>query len=259
MSTTWMKTIGAGAALALGVASSASAATLDLTSVASSGTINGAIFTTPDVIVSGTGLIDSFVRIQGNGTESGYNTDGTPEFDTKAGTFTHSIQLSDLQTNIVNVGGIDYYEFVLDINQTAPGSLLSLHELEIYIADVGDIDDYAGVLTSETLVYDLDGAPDGDSTIELDYNNFPGSGRLDMYALIPTSLFGNDLDQFVYLYSAFGIPNPSNDGFEEWARKEVGTFTPPPGPVPLPAAAWMGLSLLGGMGVAKKIRRSRLA
>ena len=38
-------------------------------------------------------IFDPFVRIQGSPTEKGYNTNGSPQFDTKVGTWTHAIKV----------------------------------------------------------------------------------------------------------------------------------------------------------------------
>src|SRR4030095_4199028 len=88
----------------------------------------------PQVGTVGTGNIDSFVRIQHNESEQGYNTSGSPlPYDEKSGTFTHDIQLSDLfvfQTPGNGIPGGDYYRFLLDINQkkTEP-AFLSLDQI----------------------------------------------------------------------------------------------------------------------------------
>jgi len=206
----------------------AQATILDLTTLGYPGEINGAIFSSPSSIVSGTGLIDSFVRIQHNGTEQGYNVDVDKlrdfEYDEKYGTWTHSLQLSEIQDNICDVSGTSYYEFVLDINEnnTDTGGLLSMHELEIYLHDTGNVLGHSAGGWG-TPIYDLDAGED--SVVELDYTNFAGSGRLDMIALIPTVLFGANLNNYVYLYSAFGSLQESNAGFEEWAHKLEGSFT----------------------------------
>src|SRR5205085_10008458 len=62
----------------------AHAGVLDLTTPNASGTINGGYFQQTDYQPTGTGKIDSFVRIQAKGIEQGYNTDYRPlQFDEK--------------------------------------------------------------------------------------------------------------------------------------------------------------------------------
>src|SRR5439155_18422253 len=101
-----------------------------------SGTINGALFETNQVQPTGSGVIHSFVRISSNNAvEQGYNTDGRPlQFDENSSpTFTRSQAKADLQ--IVSKNGVDYYAFLLYINQQDSNPLLSLSELVIYIGD----------------------------------------------------------------------------------------------------------------------------
>ena len=159
---------------------------VDLTSAGAMGMVNGAIFEQFTEGSSGTGLLDSFVRIQANGTEQGYNTDGAVEFDTKVGAFTHSEQLANIPTVVAN--GITYREFALDINQGNP-TLLSLDQLKFYVDASPSLTGYPGSFPAP--VYDLDQG--GDSYIKLDQSvSGSGSGLLDMLALIPSSVFGND-------------------------------------------------------------------
>src|SRR5690349_8970398 len=105
---------------------------LDLTFAGANGSINGSFFQQVNPQSTGTGVIDSFVRIQNNGTEQGFNTDGTPQFDTKSGVFTHSLLKTDLQAFNLNtstgVGTADpsgaYFRFLLDLNQLGANPLL---------------------------------------------------------------------------------------------------------------------------------------
>ena len=219
---------------------------LDLTSLGADGFINGAYFLQIDHSSTGTGVIDSFVRLQANGTERGYNTDGTREYDEKGGGFTRSLLLGEVP--IVNIGGIDYREFLLDINQdkSANPSLLSLDTIKIYLSPTGSptVPAYPGGLG--TLIYDMDGP--FDQWIKLDYALNSGSGAGDMFAYIPDSLFIGPY-QNVILYSEFGGQGgiyETNAGFEEWAVQKAT-------PIPTPTAVLLGMLGLSVMGV--KLRK----
>src|SRR4051812_34276852 len=83
---------------------------VDLTTT-TSGTINGALFQRASLQTSGTGAIESFLRLQASGTEQGYNTSGRPvAFDELTDpNFTRNLTLGQVPT--LNVGGTNYYEF----------------------------------------------------------------------------------------------------------------------------------------------------
>ncbi len=202
-------------------------------------TINNALFRNCNQASTGTGVIDSFLRIQHNGTEQGYNTDGDLQYNEKTG-FTHSLQLSAVP--IVNIGGTDYREFLLDINQENNHPLLSLDALQIYQADVGNRTGPIGGFGTPR--YSLG----SDNWILLDYSLNDGSGSGDLFAYIPNSVFGSG--EFVYLYSKFGAHSPytANDRFEEWAVR-----TPDNTVVPVPAGLILGL--LGLTAAGWKLRK----
>jgi PEP-CTERM motif len=200
----------------------------------------------------GTGVIDSFVRIDSNtGSEQGYNTDANGVMDNKAGIFTHSLTLSELDS-ATKPG---FYTFLLDINQTKADPLLSLDDLKLFYAPTGNLADQtlAGLQGDATQVYDFQSAttcgavtgqalctsPGGaHNEILLNYafNNGSGNG-FDMFFFVPTSVFaGAPANSFVYLYSAFGGVGgdfAANDGFEEWARISA------TGQVPEPSSLWI--------------------
>jgi hypothetical protein len=235
------KLVALAGACVLATAASASAVIVDLTTTGSSGTANGALFQQIDPQSTGTGVIDPFLRLQGTGSEDGLNTGLSDVLgDTKTGAWTHELLLSDVP--IVTIGGVQYYQFLLDINQTSANPLLSLHELEIWtksgtLAEANSYDDLAA--GGATKKYDLDGA--GDSTIELNYGLNPGSGAGDMFAYIPVAVLGTG-SLNVYLYCEFGVPNASNDGFEEWAvLKAAGT---PGVPDASTSVALLGMGLI---------------
>ncbi|SHH03396.1 hypothetical protein, partial [Cognatishimia maritima] len=206
--------------------------------------INGALFLTQSPETSaGTGLIQAFVRVQADGDEDGFNTDDRPlqNDENSSPSFTKSLTLD--QVPIIEIDGVEYYEFRLDINQKNSDPLLSLDELQVYVSPD---DDYGTTLTelqSEAdLVYDMDGL--GDTSVLLDYSLQAGSGKSDMFFYVPVSNFEAELGEnydasstYVVLYSEFGTTGElvdtdsdgvgpdedlsgnyaTNDGFEEWS------------------------------------------
>jgi hypothetical protein len=239
-----------------GAAGLASADIIDLTSgVGSSGSVNGALFQFGNDN-GGTGLINPFVRLQANGTEEGYNTSasGVP-FDEKPGSWTHDVMLN--QIPIITIEGVDYFEFLLDINESSGGGnqFLSLDAIQIYTSAIGS-QNTTNVASLGVLRYNLDAGTD--SHIRLNANNTSGSGQADMTAYIPISIFaGAGATDFVYFYSFFGGLGTisgqrwtSSGGFEEWAVEinENSRFIPTPGTLAL-----LGLGLI----IARSNRRRR--
>lgn len=247
-------------ALGLCFVPAARADIVNLTTPGSSGSLNGAIYSTAAPHAAGTGFIDSFLRVRRNGTESGYNTSVPSQLfgrDEVAGNFTHDITLG--QVGKVTSGGAEYYQFFLDINEPSGGQgpLLSLDDVRIYTSATAHADYKMTLSELGTLRYSMDMG--GDNRVELDYDLNPqlqgpggGSGTGDMVMLVPTALFaGAGSSTFVYLYSRFGVHNHSGDGFEEW-------WTLTPTLIPLPASAWLGLcGLVGVAGFGVLRRRSQ--
>lgn len=211
--------------------------TLDLTQV-DFGMIGDAYFMRAYSQSTGTGVIDPFVRLSTNQPISeGYNTGARPlEFDeNNSPNFTRNLSLSEVP--VLDIGGIAYREFFLDINQkgTLTDRMLSLDQIEIYLAGDPYITGYPANLG--TLIYELDTAT-ADNWIKLNARLNHGSGSGDMLAYIPDSLFvGGD---YVYFYSSFGENCPNNAGFEEWAVRKGD---------PLPAVPAPGAVVLGSLGI----------
>ena len=258
-----LRSFGLTLAIVFAGASAAAANTLQLFTFGSSGTINGALFQEGHAQPAGSGYIDPFIRIQApNGNqhyESGFNTDypGRPLDDVDAGNtkFNHVFQVKDLQT--ATIGGVDYFQFALDFNEPIAGnkSKISLQDFRLFLS---------GSPTNSTLatlgakIYDLDVGPQGNSRIDGQADIAPGSGKFNMIANIPKSLFTGSTDQYVYLYTYFGEQGTGDKGygceggFEEWTFNKATSTPPVPGSgLPLPGAASGGLLLLAGLGMAR--------
>jgi hypothetical protein len=252
------------ALLALGLVSTATAGTIDLTKAGAVSTAStGVIFAETDIQPTGTGVIDPFLRLQNTPTEIGVNTSldtpNQPIMDDKPGLWTHDLAIGSLGT--VTRGGTTYYKFLLDINQTTPGQLLNLNTIQLYVfssafTTVGSLGaqfNFSGKTgasggTPKSTGLALDALGAGNSVL-LNYSLNHGSGSGDMFMYVPTSALPSS--GFLYLYNANGVPNGSNDGFEEWAS-QLG-----PGVVPVPDASTtlmlLGMAFVGVEGLRRKL------
>jgi hypothetical protein len=232
-----------------------------------SATVNGAVFTVSNAQSAGTGLIDSFLRIQNDGTEKGYNTgtprnsfpSGFPDFNQKKGNFTYDIQLGTVPKTTDG----NYRRILLDINE--PGGSQATLDLERLLVFVGGgpnafingdesqlVDD--GPLGS--LVFDLDS--NGDQTVRFT-DVFAGSGQFDAAIDIPESLFtGKNASEVFRIFAQF---SNAEGGFEEFAVKGTGGGAGPGGsggPIdppsfqadPVPEPTTLALFGLGTLGLA---------
>jgi hypothetical protein len=196
---------------------------LDLTTAGAQQAVNGVIFQQGDVQPSGSGVIDSFVRIHalgGGGQEQGYNTSARPlQFNENSSpTFTRNLQLS--QVPLVTIGTTNYRVFLLDVNQKSSAPLVSLDQLQIFLGTSGNATGYASrQLTGAKLIFDLNPNDGTDGNyVELDARLSHGSGSSDMNLCLPDSLFaGTSGDPYVYLFSRFGDHFGTHGGYEEWA------------------------------------------
>jgi hypothetical protein len=203
---------------------------IDLTFDNAFGILNGAVFMTGLDQAAGTGAFNSFVQIQHGGTEQGYNTDASAQYDEKSShNHNHSILLADVPIVVGDgsngtVDGIAYREFLLDLNEpngnTKP--FLSLDALQIWQEEAGNLTNFtpgAGFAGAHTnfLAYNLDAG--GNHWVALNDGLSHGSGQSDVRILIPDSFFINDAShRYVTLYSQLGAQNgwESDGGFEEW-------------------------------------------
>ena len=232
-------------------AAPAGAATIDLTLANATATINGAIYTNTNTGSTGTGVIQSFVRVQDNGVADGYNATVRPVMPdvNTSPSFTHDLLLSAVGE--VVRGGLTYYEFLLDINQTSANPLLSLDQLQIYtrataLTSADELSDLTGA--GSTLRYNMDAGTDNE--VLLNYNLNSGSGSGDLFLYVLKSAFGSEAE-YVYLYSMFGNKGGAyaeNDGFEEWAVRDSQATTVPDGG----ATAMLLGSVMVGIGMLRR-------
>jgi hypothetical protein len=210
-------------------------AVVDLTTAGASFNYGDAMFAQTNTQPTGTGVIQSFLRLQGHGSgntvEQGYNTNARPtQFDEKTDhNFTRAIKLSDVPT--VTIQGTVYRQFLLDINEPASASLVSLDKLQLFAGDVPNLTGYdttAGTFPGMSPVYDM-AVNDNVAYVKIDASLSHGSGSGDVYFYVADSVFstaGVGPASYITLYSRFGDTISSSGGFEEWAvRKNLSSGT----------------------------------
>ncbi|MHB1485702.1 MAG: MSCRAMM family protein, partial [Saccharofermentanales bacterium] len=180
---------------------------------------------------TGTGVFDSFLRVQNDGSEKGYNTDASPEFDAKSGKWTRALALDEVPKMAFNstvtppgitIGTYSGREFVLDINESGSDPNLWLENFQVWMTDDPELSGYDPLTGSfpagdATMVWDL-----GANRIHLDYAVNTGSGGGDYRVIIPESFFQAALtatgltasEAFIVVYTNH---TDSDSGFEEWA------------------------------------------
>ena len=196
--------------------------------------INGATWAfLPVGTPTGSGTFHAFFRVGASPSELGYNGDFRPhQFDEdNTANFNRSVLLTKVP--LVDVGGVLYREFQVDINESKATPYMSLDEFQVWVtnnqnltgyiegpaATVGDGSGYfpAG---SAQLVYNLDG--DGNHTLLLDYRVNTGSGKRDYKVLIPQADFEGKTGVYCTIFTRHGtatVPGydvTTDDGFEEW-------------------------------------------
>ncbi len=239
----------------------------------------GALWSVTDYQPTGSGVIDSFVRISKANTDvvDGMNTSARPlaNDENTSPTFTTDLLRSSIGTvSLPTLSTADaanvtetYYQFLLDINQTAADPLLSMSAVKICSSNTAGSASVADNCVG-TLQYNLDAS--ADNNVKLDYRLNNGSGSGDLFMYIPTSLFGTNANQnkYIYLWSQFGLPAPdgNNDGYEEWAiRRTAGSGPGTPTPfnlagTPEPASLiLLGSGLVAGSGYLRRSRKKAAA
>jgi len=159
----------------------------------------------------GTGVINSFLKVSvpqkdKTGIESGFNTQGVP--------------LSALAHSIVQVGGRSYYEFRLDLNESATNPQITLDKLQVYTSRSSRLQSLHGL----TPIIDLQNEGQGIVKLNAALGGGLGSGTGDLLFYLPTEAF-NPAKPFVYLKVRL---SGADAGFEEfsYSTPPIGLTTP---------------------------------
>ena len=232
---------------------------VDLTAGGSGGS-NGAFYEWTDFSATGSGVVNAFLRVQNHGSEQGYNHSlgHNVPWDTKPGIHTHDIQMQDLVVAMFN--DQEFYQFLLDVNESngQDNEYLQLTNVQIFTRDSAITSADESLDHLGTLRFNNDVGPDGDTTVNLNYNLNPGSGAGDMFLYVPISLFAGTMpSDFVYFYSQL---DNTDAGFEEWAmlQNDVagGGNGGPENPAPVPEPGSMMLLGTGLLLATRKLRRT---
>ena len=110
---------------------------------------------------SGTGNFGTFLQTHNTPSERGYNTDGTPQFDAKVGSWTHSIKVSQIpQRPCPDAAGTPppppppalnsetCFELFNDINDSNTAKYISLNTVQVFYTDNPALTGYANFSTS---------------------------------------------------------------------------------------------------------------
>lgn len=233
-------------ALCLGAGAVVPAHALDLTASNSNGFVNDGVFfqQTAGTGSGGTGNLSPFLRIQGgnqDSVEQGFNSDARPESFNEDNNAALNRDLLAAEIPIVNIGGIDYGEILLDLNEnnSSAGSLINLTALRIFQHSISDItngitgnDFNAFSGQSVTEIFTL-----GETVNLSDLES--GSGSIDYAINIPVSLFDLTNGEYVTFYAAF---DDFDGGFEEFAVATGDNLETIPTPAMLPALVGMGVA-----------------
>jgi uncharacterized repeat protein (TIGR01451 family) len=162
---------------------------------------------------SGTGIFDPFLTVQQTGSETGTNlfngsTYATGDAISSSDNRTSLLEISKIP--VVGVGGMQYLEIRLDLNEVGGGDSkaeIRLTDLKIYGSSNPTLSSFSGM----TPLYSLD--TEALNTTVYMWDDFKGSGRSDVVMLIPKSYFASN-PEYLFFQAAF---SGTDGGFEEFS------------------------------------------
>ncbi|OUL36209.1 hypothetical protein BV372_08355 [Nostoc sp. T09] len=168
--------------------------------------------------------IDTFLRLESlpeTSTKEGFNTDASlvKSRDREKQLLSHSLKLSDVP--IVNIGGTDYREFILTINEPDKTKAnpelpkIVLEKLQIFLGNAPNLTNYPTFDGHATKTFDLE----QNSVLLQDINS--EHGKHDYLVYISNSFFTEGkkaANKYVYLFSQF---TDAEGGVEEWAIRKL--------------------------------------
>lgn len=175
--------------------------------------------------------VNTFLQIEpssNSASKQGYNTDSfIVKLDTrKKSQISRSLKLSDVP--IVSIGGTEYREFILTINETnqtvktnanQETAKIVLEKLQVFLGNSPDLTNYPIFKGRATKMFDLE-----PNTVVLEDINWDQEiGTHDYFVYINNSFFADNQKgekdrQYVYLFSKF---SNASGGVESWSVRKL--------------------------------------
>ena len=163
---------------------------------------------------SGTGIFDPFLTLQRSDSQSGTNLFNGSNYATGDAISSSDNRTSLLEISkipVVGLGGMQYLEIRLDLNEVGGGSgpkaEVRLTDLKIYGSNDPTLSSFGG----SAPLYSLD-TETLNTTVYM-WDDFNGSGRSDVVMLIPKSYFASN-PQYLFFQANF---SGTDGGFEEFS------------------------------------------
>ncbi len=213
---------------------------------------------------SGTGVFDTFLKINARPMEHGYNTSASGVMDNAAGPWTRNLQVGDMSM-VQDLNGRYLMSIGLDLNEpnSAGARYQSLDAFQVYVSPIGS-QSTSDQTQLGTLIYNMDAVQDNALLLDVNRNSASGSGRSDLNIYLDLSLFADvKPSDYIYFYMHMGgvglgeapqYPNHSftNEGGFDELRKDSSLQSV--SAIPEPSAALL-LALAATGLMARRSRR----